>query len=336
MMKRTDTGMKIKYDRLTNKILLIVTIISGLFAIMGILCLFIELEDSGLLVLAGLYLGGGLFLFSGLNLLEGLCYTHRLKLHGYEVPYNKRDYNNNLRNVPCNQIQNKKESGKRESGLLFLIFISIWLIANIWNIYYVTHWYRYVDTTATFLLCMQTVFDLYWLISAIVFFRQMNMEKYRDDVETDDARKERTPVEKGIFHCAVMLVLMVIIKTMIVNASDYIFHSRAEHDQAFLETMQGQISMAIQEETLIRDSVSYQKMTEGCYLSDWGEPEDEFSRFVAESLGLSDFSELEDKIYNSDGKPEVYVKIDEGKVYIRMDNPVRADHGVWQAYEAEE
>lgn len=332
-------GMKIKYDKNTNKILLILTVISGLFAVAGIVCSFIKLERSGLFVLAGICLGGGLFLFSGLHLLSGLCYVHRLKRHGYEIPYNKRDYHNDLRNVPCNggqsSIPNNREHGNKESRVLFLIYMSIWFIANGWNIYYIVYWYRYVDTVATFLLCAQVILDLYWLISAIVFLRQTSMEKYRDDVETDDARKERTSVEKGVMQGIVMLIVMCIIKTVLINMSDYICHSRAEHDQLFLEMLQEEINLAIQEETILADSDSYRQMTMGCYISDWGKPEDEFSRTIAERLGISDFSELEDHIYHSDGKPEIYVKISEGKVLIQMDNPIRMDHGIWYPYQAE-
>lgn len=326
--------MKIKYDRSTNKILLITTIVSGLLVMVGLFCLFLNIDGTELIMLAGIG-GGGLFLFSGLNLFAGLCYIHRLQIYGYEIPYKKSDYNDNLQNVPHVNRQFGAETKKNiESRILFFLYIIVYLMANVWNMYYIVHWYKYVDSNATFLFFVQFIFDSYWLISASIFYRQRNTEKYRDDVELDAARKERTSMEKGIIVCVIILFFMVYIKMIITNMSDYIFHSRAEHDQMYLERIQGEISRAMQEETSIYSTVSYKQMSLGCYISDWTKPGDEFSKAIAVYLGISDFSDLKNKIFNSDGKPKIYVKISGEDVYVRMENPLRVEHGIQYSYEA--
>lgn len=53
------------------------------------------------------------------------------------------------------------------------------------------------------------------------------------------------------------------------------------------------------------------------------------------NLGISDFSGLENKIFNSDGKTKIYVKISGEDVYVRMENPLRMKHGIQYSYEVE-
>lgn len=327
--------MKIKYDRRTTKILLITTIISCLLVMVGMFDLFIDTKGSVFIVLAVIY-GGGLLIFSVLHLFAGLCYIHRLKHYGYEIPYKKSDYNNKLENVP--RVNRQFCAGTKqhtESSILFFICMSVYLMANVWNIYYIVHWYKYVDSNATFLFCVQMILDFYWLIWAVIFYKQRNIEKYRDDVELDVGRKKRISIEKGMIVCSIVLFFIVHIKMSITNMSDYIFYNRAEHDQMYLERIQGEIGGAMQEESSVHSTDSYKEMTQGCYISDWTEPGDAFSKAIAVNLGISDFSGLENKIFNSDGKPKIYVKISGEDVYVRMENPLRMKHGIQYSYEVE-
>ena len=327
--------MKIKYDNRTNRILWITTIISGLLALTGLFSYFLHIRGMLLFMLAGIF-GAGLFLVSGLHLFAGLCYIRRIKFHGYEIPYRKSDYDNNLQNVPRKNGQVFDETKKNiESRILCFIYLIVYLLVNFWNIYYIVSWYKYVDSNAIFLLCVQLILDFYWLISAIIFYRQRNIEKYRDDVEMDAGRKKRTPIEKGMITCAILLIVMVYAKMIIVNMSDYISHSRSEHDQVYLERIQMEISRAMQEEASIQSTVSYKLLEQGCYISDWTKSEDVFSKAIAGNLGISDYSELEDKIFHSDGKPKIYVKISGDDIYVRMENPIRMNHGKQYPYETE-
>ena len=92
--------MKIKYDRRTTKVLLITTIVSLLLFLTGIIVMYFEITGLALLFLFGIYAGGGLLIYSLLNLVCAVCYFRRLKMHGYEVPYDRNRYGNDLKNVP--------------------------------------------------------------------------------------------------------------------------------------------------------------------------------------------------------------------------------------------
>ncbi len=329
-------GKKIKYDRRTIKILLVITIVSALLFLTGVICMLAEVEEDvviALSLLLGLYVGGGLFLFAGVNLLIGFCYIRRLKAYGYEIPYKKEDYGDDLRNVPCVSGKSCPEIKNVGSRILVFFYTVVFLLVNIWNVWYIVHWYQFDGGLAVFLLCIMLLFDSFWGISALLFYRQENMQRYRDDVEIDDSRKERMPVEKGIVSGMILLCIMMIFKMLIVQFEEHGFRSRAENDQRYLQTISSCVGTAMMADGTDRTSDSYIQMREGCYISDWGSPDDAFSREIAENLGISDYSELNGKFYTSDGNPRIYVKISDEGVYVRMDNPLRLDHGIQFSYE---
>lgn len=330
-LSHSGSGMKIKFDGRTIKILLITTIVSTFLFLTGLFCMLAEVEVGDtvivVIVLLGLYVGGGIFLFAGLNLLIGFCYIRRLKAYGYEVPYKKEDYGNDLRNVPRvskNSCQEAKNVGSR---VLSFIYAAVFLLVNVWNVRYIVRWHPYLGNDAVVFGVLLFLLDSFWAIAAFVFFRQADTQRYRDDVEIEDGRKERISLDKGIVDGIILLCIMMLIKSAAVGISDLMFYSRVEHDQDYLSTIRKEITVAMMEEHLDQSSYSYMQMTEGCYITDWGEPEDAFSQRIAEALGISDYSQMKENIYTSDGEPRIYVKISDMNVDVYLDNPLRLDHG---------
>ena len=118
------------------------------------------------------------------------------------MPYDRNKYGNDLKNVlnsyASGSLIDVPNQGSKESVILAIFHAMVFVFANVWNIYYIINWYKYVNDDAVFLLCVQIILDLGWLIVAIVYFRQRNSEKYRDDVELDFSKKERSGIERGI------------------------------------------------------------------------------------------------------------------------------------------
>lgn len=223
--------MKIKYDLKTNKILLITTIVSAVIFLLAIIGIFIEIQGTEIAVLFALYIGGGLFLFSALNLFAGVCYIRRLKLHGYEIPYNKNEYNDDLRNVPCNKEQNTISDVNKGSRLLSRVYFAVFILAGIWNTYYIVHWYHLIKDNSVFLLVIQIILDLWWLILSIKCYKQTNNKKYKDDVELNFDKKERIPIENGIILCVILLCTTILSKVIAYNMSDYVMRSMEKQEK---------------------------------------------------------------------------------------------------------
>lgn len=331
--KSSEDGTKIKYDGRDFKVLLTMSIVSAIFMAVGIFCMLSEVRGTEVIMLSGIYVGGGLFLFSFINLVTGFCYLRRLKAYGYEIPYKKGDYDNDLRNVPRADTIVRPKIENIGSRLLCYCYAVVFLLANAWNIRYVRLWYPCLDHSVIVVACVMILFDLFWGISAYLFYRQADTKKYRDDAEPDDGRKKRKPVEKGIVEGIILLGIMIVVKMLTVQFSEFMFQSRAAYDRDSLRTISSCIGAVVMAESVDRTSDFYTQMGEGCYITDWGEPTDDFSRRIAECLDVSDFTELEEKFYTSDGAPRIYVKISEDGVYVRMDNPLRPDHGTRNSYE---
>lgn len=126
--------------------------------------MYFEISGLELLFLVGIYAGGGLLIYSLLNLVCAVCYFRRLKIHGYAVPNDRNRYGNDLKNVPNsydsgNSIDLSNHESK-ESMILAIFLFMVFVFANVWNIYYIIHWYKYVEDNAVFLLCVQIILDL--------------------------------------------------------------------------------------------------------------------------------------------------------------------------------
>lgn len=324
--------MKIKYDGRTLKILLVTTIVSSFLFLTGLVCMLAEVKGTAVIALSGLVVGGGLFLFAGINLLFGFCYIRRLKAYGYEIPYKKEDYGDDLHNVLCVGGASRPEAGNKGSRVLVFLYAAVFLLSNAWNVRYIIYWHPFVGDIAVVMLIIMLLFDSFWGIYAYLFYRQGNVQRYRDDVETDDGRKERTPLEKGVMEGIIILGIMFLVKTAAAGLSDAILRSRVNHDFEYLCMISDNIKIILMEDGTDRTSDSYIQLSEGCYISDWDEPEDAFSREIAEYIGISDYSELEGKFYTSDGSPRIYVKIIGEGVFVRMANPLLPELDRYDCY----
>ncbi|GEM_PF-5972903 len=225
--------MNIKYDMRTKKVLLISMIAALLLFAAGFIVMWFEIMGLELLFLFGIYVGGGLFICSALNFVASLCYFKRLKRHGYEIPYNRKDYGNDLRNLPVSADADKEiPQDSKESRILGIFYGVTYLLSTAWNIYYIVSWYRYVNGNAVFLLCVQIILDLVWIIEAIILYGQMDSKKYRDDVEADLSKKERTSIEKGLLTGLIILVMTIFVKSMAVNMSEYVYKAMSDKEQS--------------------------------------------------------------------------------------------------------
>ena len=68
---------------------------------------------------------------------------------------------------------------------------------------------------------------------------------------------------------------------------------------------------------------TYASLCEGIDITSWGVPKDEMQKLIAEKMYVEDFSLMRDAVYLSDGDAQIFVKITDGKVTVRLLNPVK-------------
>ena len=83
----------------------------------------------------------------------------------------------------------------------------------------------------TFLFSMCLVLDSVWLILAVIMRRQMNPEKYRDDVECDKTRKERLNLENIIVFAIFWAIVCAVACIQAVTTTKYMDKAQMEDAQ---------------------------------------------------------------------------------------------------------
>lgn len=318
---------KIKYDKRQVKQSMICTIVFFSLTVGSNVIMFLNLLDGAsdliMLIFTFIYMcSGPAFFYSGYQLFSAVCYMKRLAKHGYEIPENKKDYEGLLANLPHQESFIPKESYSRSSLVMGILSIGCLVITTLLNVRYVLEWNFMYKEPIAFMVGLQSIFDCLLLVHGVLFFRQVNVGKYKDDVECDNTRKNRTSLPDGILIIAVLLVFSLFAKWTAYSMTDYIFKTRISNDIATAQSVRNALRTVYTE---IDSNDSEWKETEqsllhGVDITTWGTPSDSFQKEMAMVLEISDFSELKDDFYVTDGNAVVYVQLKDGDFFVQILN----------------
>ena len=90
---------------------------------------------------------------------------------------------------------------------------------------YLIKWH-FMKGICTFLFTVCLVLDSVWLILAMIMRRQMNPEKYRDDVECDKTRKERLNLENIIVFAIFWAIVCALVSNLAVSTTKYMYKTQ--------------------------------------------------------------------------------------------------------------
>ncbi len=133
---------------------------------------------------------------------EVVGYLHRLSKYGYELPYNKKDYGDNQEQL-IHSVDNMKQLSDKNIGSIILTICSGGTLIGL-IIYYYSKTWQYSSVVFGGVL---PIIIIMWLILAIYYARQISNREYKDDVQIDALRKDRTPIINGIV--TIMLLLFI-------------------------------------------------------------------------------------------------------------------------------
>ena len=253
----------------------------------------------------------------------------RLKKHGYEVPENKKDYDSLLELLPHQEQEvdeDTKEMCNKTSlalGIGSLITLLVLFGIDVW---FVAEWYSYYKSEIIFVLSLISVIDVVLLVYCIIFLRQKDEKRYKDDVEIDENRKNRMPLVEGILTIFILLVLSGAVKHTAHSMTNYVFKARVSADIETVQNIrQSLVTTYVLTEAKETDALWEERKNElmqGVDITTWGVPEDEFQKEVANIIGISDFTQLKEDFRTSDGDAIVYVQIVEDVLRVELKNPI--------------
>ena len=207
--------------------------------------------------------------------------------------------------------------------MLFVVFAVL-------DVRYYLQWkFMKENCTALFGLCF--FFYLIWILFALVLKKQSNKNKYRDDVEPDTTRKERWSLEQILFTMTILCLLCIFANDTAYSMTKYVFNGLVDHDMLQADTVRQGVMRAVKEykdesaevNKALTGQDTYAALCEGVDITTWGVPEDDLQELIAETLYVEDFSLMRDDFQLSDGDAQIFVKVDDEAVTVRLLNPVK-------------
>lgn len=284
--------------------------------------LFFELAGSEFFILFALYMGGGVSLFSGLYWFCAALYVRRLVWYGYKVVYDKREYDGLLSNLPK---EGENTSYPNFSKIFWYITLACFTMAVIWDFGFLFSWnFRSLARSSTMLLVFSNTI---WIIVTIFMAKQRNNQKYRDDFELCNAKKQRMVPEECVILLLIVIGISLVSKHTVSSMVTYIFRSHEQMDQNTVCDIQEALVASIEqleEDGLLNECDDILKsLVQGTDITEWDKPSDSLQQAVADKLSVSNFSELDDKFRVADGNPVVWCILSDEGISVSLQNPYR-------------
>ena len=221
--------MKIKFDNITAKTAKYCALIFTVLLLIGLVFSFLEIPGTEVFYIMAVYTGVLVGLPCYVVVLAAKLYFARLRAYGYEIPDNKKIYGNNLNNLPKTREAGSSLFAKHSRIGMWMYFACFVLFLAV-DVMYLIKWH-FMKDICIFLFTVCLVLDSVWLILAIILRRQMNPEKYRDDVECDKTRKERLNLENIIVFAIFWAIVCAVACIQAVTTTKYMDKVRMEDAQ---------------------------------------------------------------------------------------------------------
>ncbi len=223
---------KIKYDCHDRKLFLICASINT--AITIFLCIIstthilneISDEAATFIILGGYIFFPFVSLLLWIYVLKSTFYLKRLKVYGYEVPLNKKDFYSSLNQLPKVNTAITHSSGRNKESFILSVFSLCIFLGVVLNIVVFYFQHELMGDLAYYGAYGSIPLLIFWFILSGVYWNQSYMHKYRDDVETDITRRQRKQIEDGIVEIFILLFFTIIWIVMLDNGTDVVYKSR--------------------------------------------------------------------------------------------------------------
>lgn len=259
----------IKYDKKTKKRWRICLIVSGVIIFIYILLLLVDAylfaskgknpfpDNPLLMIFISLFfsvsnLAFPIFVISLLLSIDSSVYLRRLGKNHFKVPEDKRVYNKDLAQVPrTEKVENVYSRDSIIAGLLFLVgyiaFVAI-------DIYYVVKWTRLGENDSIALFIFMMLAHLFFIIFAVIIYRQKDNEKYIDETdvrEYGDFRKKRFSLMSAIVVLVITSAISIFGVSMAFTMTKYIYKSRNGHYDKTVDDFKAGATMTVASNDLV-------------------------------------------------------------------------------------
>lgn len=248
---------KIKYDKKDKKIYFTLSVVT---TIILAVCLIVLMWDKDVEVLpaalyAGLIIVASFFLpvlsfAMWVMFFDSHMYLKRLKMHGFVIPNNKKDYDSDLDKLVGDEdneygkrsivfdndgdgkqsAENNQSADCNESKALALISWIIALGMIGYTVFYFIRFSHMLENVGFFGI-LSIFITICWFIFGFNYFKQRDAKKYRDDVDYKSPLKVRKHLVEGIATIVILLAITVFGAANMYTMSKYVERSKENPEE---------------------------------------------------------------------------------------------------------
>ncbi len=239
----------IKYDKVFQRISLVLLIISGTLLVLLKALFFAEhyvditMTDTMVYFFTIAYVSIPMVPLSLMLYLEVTVYLKRLEKNHFVVPVKKKDYESDLRCLPRTQVV--ENCYTKDSFYEAILALTVYAIFVICDVSYLIKWLGFGVTDAKVVFVMLMVFHLMFLLAAFCFYRQRDPQKYIDSVDICDGRKVRTSLMEAVGILIVLSLMAAFSVAMAHSMTEYTYKSRNGHYDKDLSDFQEKASLTV-------------------------------------------------------------------------------------------
>lgn len=206
--------------------------------------------------------------------LDGSLYLRDLKKAGFDLPNHRRDYQNQLGNLPRSNASGLDaiERDRQNVILASLSFLGALFFGFLSSKFFLQ--WGFLENDSGFVGGSLVLLAFFWLIGFFTYLRRTNNLRYRNFYEPTDGRKLRKPFGQGLITIIVCFILSLILSNMPFSMTEYIAKSRLLIDEDLLRELLIQMEQFYEEsgkDNFAEWSDSYQKLSKGVSMfeADW-------------------------------------------------------------------
>lgn len=323
----TNKSTRIKYDITFMKIAKVVGIVCACGIVIGIALIILHIPGTELAIVVLMEICGVLGIYFGYSFFCGRLYFNRLKKYGYEIPFSRKDYGNDIRNLKRIREPETSIYGVEARRICFVVCIGLLVVFFGMDIKFYQEW-KFMREECIAVLIPIMLFHLFWILYAVLIKIQENKSKYRDDAEYDEARKERYSVERIILTIVIIAAFSLFAVSTASSMTKYVYKTKISSDRDKLMEISNSVAKIIGEydgeyDDLLRDE-SYIDLCSGVDITSMDTNDNDVAYKLCERLGIVSLSELKDDFNYADGDAVVFVTVSEQEVFVELQNPIEA------------
>ncbi len=287
-----------------------------------------------LIMLIAMYFSGPVAFFGIINFFAGKDYLKQLEEYGYELPNDKRLYQNELERLPVDEkkyqetVERYSKSRVKYCAYISAIFVSAFVCCMIWNLKFCLDWELMLGTVEVTLFW--SIFDLILLLYAWIYWRQADPKKYRNAVERSAVKRVRKSRYKAVAELIILVLLVLLAKSVLVNMQDYTFKARIASTKDMLDNLGNGIADAYEEYE--NKAAIDRLLTDRVYIDAEGMPEQEFWENALHYIEFDNYRDVLNTIKVTKQPPKVLVKVEDETVIVTLMNPIKKVGGAISRY----